>query len=291
VKEALFYKKLKNKLVQCELCPHNCVIKPGERGKCRVRENQEGKLIALTYGKLATAAIDPIEKKPLYHFHPGEKAFSIATEGCNLACPFCQNHTLSQKPEEGFPVFGEIVTPRDIVDKAEETGCKIIAYTYSEPTIAYEFWLDTMKEAKKRGLLNVWVTNGFINPKPLTLLLPYLDAANIDLKGFSEEAYSMMGGKLKPVLETIKLIHDKVHIEITTLIIPEFNEQDVQDIGKFIANLNPKIPWHISRFFPHYKLKRKDPTPLEIMRKVEKTAHATGVKHIYLGNMGINHKS
>jgi pyruvate formate lyase activating enzyme len=289
MKEASFYTSLNDGLVQCELCPHLCTIFPGERGKCGVRENKSGKLYSLVYSRLASAAVDPIEKKPLFGFHPGEKAFSVATVGCNFSCEFCQNCTLSQAPKPGNSVEGRIVSPEHIVRLAVEARCNIIAYTYSEPTIALEYWMDTMRFAKSKGLFNVFVTNGFINPQPLRAVSKFLDAANIDLKSFSEGFYEKhAGGKLKPVLDAIRLYYELgVHIELTTLVIPELNDSEAElgQIARFISDLDSNTHWHITRFFPSYNLRSIQPTPIETLKSAQAIAHRAGLKNVHLGNV------
>ncbi len=288
MKEASFYKPLKEKQVQCQLCPHSCIIENGRRGRCGVRQNIDGTLYTLVYNRLAAAAVDPIEKKPLFHFHPGASAFSIATAGCNLSCSFCQNFGLSQQPKPNNPIEGQVVTPVEIVEQAKQARCSIIAYTYAEPTIAYEYWLETMEEARRNGLLNVWVTNGFINPGPLKQMAGLVDAANIDLKSFNEEFYKRMGGLLKPVLVAIKLYHKLgIHIEITTLVIPGENDsfEELTRIARFIAAIDENIPWHISRFFPMYKMRDGEATPKHTLKLAKEIGEKAGLKHIHLGNV------
>jgi pyruvate formate lyase activating enzyme len=289
MKEALFYKKVGNAL-QCKLCPHFCTIKNKERGKCGVRENKNGKLYSLNYGKAISTAIDPIEKKPLFHFLPGTLAYSIATVGCNFSCSFCQNWEISQV--KGGVVYGNDIPPKRIVEEALDSGCKSIAYTYTEPTIFFEYAYDTAKLANKKGLKNIFVTNGFINKEPVDMIEPYLDAANIDLKGFSEAFYkSVIGGRLKPVLDTIKYMHKKgIFIELTTLIVPGHNDSQVmlKKIVDFISGLDKQIPWHISRFYPHYQMRDVQPTDIGILRKAASMGKKAGIKYIYIGNVPFN---
>ena len=288
MKEALFYEMLENKKIQCNLCPHNCIILPGKRGNCRARENKDGKLVSLVYGKLVSANPDPIEKKPLYHFLPRTKAYSIATTGCNFHCLFCQNWEISQADAEDIP-YAEM-TPEQVVEEAIRTGCKSIAYTYIEPNVFYEFILDTAKIAKKRGLKNIMVTNGYLNPEPTKKLYKYIDAANIDLKGFTEEFYKKIcKGKLEPVLDCIKQINKmNVHIELTNMIIPGFND-DMKTIKKMCLwikeNLGDDCPLHFSRFFPVYKMLDVEPTPIETLKKAYDTAKKAGLKYVYVGNV------
>jgi pyruvate formate lyase activating enzyme len=286
MKEASFYKPLNEGIVQCQLCPHFCTLKPHEKGKCGARENKDGKLYSLVYNRLAAKAVDPIEKKPFYHFHPGEKAFSVATVGCNLFCQFCQNCHLSQAKGS---IIGEIASPKSIVSMAKQAGCRILSFTYSEPTIAYEYWYETMETARKEGMLNTWVTNGFINPEPLKAMAHLVDAANIDLKSFNSETYEkIMGGALKPVLDSITLYHKLgIWIELTTLVIPGLNdsESELRQIAGFIAQLDKGIPWHISRFFPMHLMQDREPTPLETLRMAEKIGIEAGLKHVHVGNV------
>ncbi len=287
-KEALFYKKMKNNVVQCQLCPHLCTIKPGERGKCRVRENQQGKLVSLVYGKPCSVAIDSVEKKPLYHFLPGEKTISIATPGCNLSCKHCQNYTISQAKPETIP--SATLSPEKVVGEAEKNNCKIIAYTYTEPTIFYEYMLDTAKLAKKAGIKNIIVSNGFINPEPLKKLCPYIDGANIDLKSMNDDFYKKIcGARLSPILESLKILKNKkVWLEITNLIIPTLNDkkEDIENLIKWVKeNLGEEIPLHFTAFYPTYKLKNLPPTSLEILRKARDIAKKQEMLYVYTGNL------
>ncbi len=289
MKEALYYKQLNEGLVQCQLCPHFCTIFPGERGKCGVRENKSGKLFSLVYNRLAAKGIDPIEKKPFFHFHPGEPAFSIATAGCNFFCQFCQNCGLSQETKPDRPIFGEIVSPEHVIQLAKESNCRIISYTYAEPTIAFEYYLEIMELAKKEGMLNTFVTNGFINPEPLKQLAPLMDAANIDLKGFSEDFYEkVVGGRLKPVLDSIRLYKKLgIWVELTTLIVPGENDSidELKKLSKFIADLDKDTPWHITRFYPMFKMSHLPPTPVETLQKAALLGKETGLRYVYTGNV------
>ncbi len=286
MKETQFYKKLKNNIVQCRLCPHFCTIKHNNIGKCRVRKNINGKLYSLSYGKPVSINLDPITKKPLYHYLANTLTFSIGMAGCNFSCQWCQNWSLSQKSPEESKV--KEISPEELVDEALKSGCPSISYTYSEPLISYEYVSDIAKLAKKKGLKNILVTNGFINKEPFEKLAPYIDAANIDLKSFKESFYNKYcGSKLQPVLETIKRFHKAgIHIEITTLIIPGLNDSslELEKIAKFIASIDRNIPWHISRFFPHYKMLNKEITPLETMKKAEKIGKKY-LENVHLGNV------
>ncbi len=290
-KEALFYEKLDNKAVQCFLCPRNCVIQNYKRGFCRVRENRGGMLSTLVYAKPVAIHVDPIEKKPLFHFLPSTTAFSIATVGCNLKCKFCQNWEISQSaPEDADYVYLE---PEDLIKKLKASGSSTIAYTYTEPTIFYEYMLDTAKLARGIGMKNVMHSSGYINEKPLRQLCEYLDAANIDLKGFSDDYYANMSqGTLEPVLKTLKILKDEgVHIEITNLVLSGYND-DNESIVKMCLwikdNLGPDTPIHFSRFFPMHKLLNLNPTPVETLERARKIALDCGLKYVYIGNIAGN---
>ena len=288
LKEARFYQKLDNQVVQCQLCFRRCVIQPGKRGFCGVRENRSGILYSLVYARPCAIHIDPIEKKPLFHFLPGSSAFSIATAGCNLRCLFCQNWQISQaKPEEVNSIYLE---PQGLVEKATQSSALTIAYTYTEPTIFYEYMLDTAKLAKIRGIKNIMHSNGNLNEEPLRELCKYLDAANIDLKGFSQKYYSeMTTGELEAVLKTLKILKQEgVWFEITNLILPGLND-DTQMITKMCLwikeNLGDDIPVHFSRFWPMYKMLSLNPTPIATLEKARKIAQDCGLKYVYIGNV------
>jgi len=287
-KEGLFYEKLENKTVQCQLCPHNCKIVDGKRGFCGVRENRNGTLYALGYGKLVAIHLDPIEKKPLFHFLPSTTAFSIATAGCNLRCLFCQNWEISQaKPED---VNYTYIEPAELVKKAKESGSPTIAYTYTEPTIFYEYMLETAKLAKAEGLKNIMHSCGYINEEPLRKLAKYLDAANIDLKGFSEDFYAKVSlATLAPVLKSLQILKEEgVHLEITNLVLPGYND-DTDSIARMCLwikeNLGADTPLHFSRFFPMYKLLSLIATPPETLERATKIALESGLKYVYIGNL------
>lgn len=292
MKEALLYKKLKNEKVQCQACAHYCVISSNKRGICGVRENQKGKLYSLVYGKAIAVHIDPIEKKPLYHFLPGTYSLSIATVGCNLACKNCQNHDISQGSKPDKPILGQEMSPEKIVREALDNHCPSISYTYTEPTIFLEYALATMKLAKEKGLKNIWVTNGFMSPQTLNLIIPDLDAANVDLKSFDDNFYQKYcGGRLKPILENLKELKRKgIWLEITTLIIPGLTDQEkmLKKIAQFIKKeLGPETPWHISRFFPEVSWQLQDlpATSLEIIEKASQIGLQAGLKYVYKGNI------
>lgn len=288
MKEALYYKHLKNKIVQCQLCPKFCTLKPGEFGNCNARKNIRGKLYSLVYAKPCAIAIDPIEKKPLFHFMPGSKVYSIGTTGCNLHCKFCQNWTTSQtRPDESIT---HDLSPKQAVEEAINSGSKIIAYTYNEPIIFYEYVLDTAKLARKKGLKNIIVSNGFINQEPLKELIPYLDAANIDLKAFDNDFYkNICDAKPGPVLETIKTLHkNKVHLEITNLVIPTLNDNPkmINDMCEWIVkNIGKEVPLHFTAFYPCYKLTGIMPTQPKILINAGDIALKKGIKYVYVGNI------
>lgn len=289
IKECVLYKRKKEKKVRCLACAHKCLINKGKFGICGVRKNIDGKLMLMVYGKIAAMHIDPIEKKPLYHFLPNTKTFSIGTVGCNFMCSNCQNYDISQinKGNEGM-IFGDDYNAEEIVNETIKTSCKSIAYTYNEPIIFIEFIKDCAVIAKKNGLKNIIVTNGYWTKESFDYLKNLIDAVNIDLKSSRESFYNKLcGAKLKPVLDTIKRFHKKgIHIEITTLIIPRENDSsaEFERIAKFIASVDKNIPWHISRFFPMYKMTRKEITPLETLKKAEKFGMKC-LKHVYIGNV------
>jgi len=289
MREAMFYKKLENKRVECKLCAHSCQISNDRRGVCRVRENREGVLYSLVYGKAISSSIDPIEKKPLYHFYPGSNAFSVATVGCNFRCLNCQNHSISQLSGERREIPGEELSPQSIVFEAKRYDCEIIAYTYTEPTIFFEYAYDTSKLAQKEGIKNVFVTNGYISQEALIKISPYLDAANVDLKSFREDFYKKVcGAKREPVLKTLKLMKKLgIWLEITTLIIPTLNDSDeeLEEIAGFIVALGEETPWHLSRFYPTYKSKKLPPTSLETIHRGRQIALKAGLRYVYAGNV------
>jgi pyruvate formate lyase activating enzyme len=292
LKEALFYKKVETSKVQCQLCPHFCLIADGERGICGVRENQAGTLYSLVYGQVVSESVDPIEKKPLFHFLPGSTSYSISTVGCNFRCDFCQNYRISQSPREQHDIFGQERTPEQIVDAAIEGRCRSISYTYTEPTIYFEFAYDTMKPARARGLKNVFVSNGFMNPPVVELARPYLDADNVDLKSFSDETYrKVCGGRLAPVLETLKLMKKfNIWLEVTTLVIPGLNDSkaELTQIARFIKNeLSDDTPWHVTGFYPTYKMLDRPRTPAETLIRAREIGLETGLKYVYAGNLPI----
>ncbi len=288
MKEAWFYNQTINRNVTCFLCPHNCQIKPGKRGLCGVRENIDGKLYSLVYGKIIAEHIDPIEKKPIYHILPGSSSYSFGTVGCNLSCRNCQNWQISQL-DKNFPIQGKDTTCEEIVKNTIKNGCKSISYTYTEPTVFYEFAYDCAVIARSKGIKNIFVTNGYINSEPLKKVAPFLDAVNVDLKSFREETYKKIcGGKLAPVKESIKLMKKLgIWVEITTLIIPKVNDslEEISDIASFIKGLSEETPWHISAFYPTYLMTDTAPTPASILEKARNIGIEKGLKYVYTGNL------
>jgi len=289
MREALLYEKLKNKKVRCNLCPHHCVIEEAKRGICGVKENKEGTLYSLVYGRAVASGVDPIEKKPFFHFFPGSYAFSIATVGCNFSCLFCQNADISQFPKEKKEIIGEFLPPEEIVSYAKRNKCKSISYTYTEPTIFFEYAYETAKIAHQQGIKNNFVTNGFISKEAIKLISPYLDAANVDLKSFGDDFYKKFcGARLQPVLDSLKLMKELgIWVEVTTLIIPTLNDsaEELKSIAEFILGLGQETPWHISRFYPHYKMADLPPTPVETLHKAREIGKKVGLNYVYSGNV------
>jgi pyruvate formate lyase activating enzyme len=284
-KKALFYEKLADDKIKCVLCSHNCIILEGKRGICGVRENKNGELYSLVYGKIIARNIDPIEKKPFFHFMPGSFAYSIGTVGCNFKCLNCQNFDISQEKR----IIGVDVTCDEVVDEALWHDCSSIAYTYNEPTIFYEFVLDCAKLARSKGLKNVFITNGYMSKEAFLKIAPYIDAVNIDLKFFSDENYKKVASaKLQPVLDFIKLVHSKkIHLEITTLVIPTINdgEDELRKIAKFISSVDKNIPWHISAFYPMYKLTHLSATSVLILKRAYDIGKEEGINFVYVANV------
>jgi pyruvate formate lyase activating enzyme len=283
MREALYYEKLDSNRVHCHLCPNECLISDGRRGACGVRINKSGVLYSEVYGRTTGMALDPVEKKPLYHYHPGEYILSIGTKGCNFRCDFCQNWHIAQDPLAPT----EPVTSESVVARARELGSFGIAYTYNEPFIWYEFVLDTAKLARKKGLANVLVTNGYVNIPPLDGMLPYIDAMNIDLKSFDEGFYSKIcGGSLRPVLDVIRRSAKSCHVELTTLIIPTMNDSEDsirREAGWICENLGPETPLHLSRYFPCCRM-NLPPTPVETLERAGRIARQK-LKYVHLGNV------
>jgi pyruvate formate lyase activating enzyme len=286
-REAQFWQSLDGD-AWCELCHQECRIRPGKRGLCGVRENQEGRLMTLVYGNLVAAHVDPIEKKPLYHFLPGSLAYSIATVGCNFRCLHCQNADISQMPKESGKVAGEYVPPEVVVAQAKAYDCQSIAYTYTEPTIFFEYAYDVALLAREGGLKNVFVSNGYIGEKPARKIMPILDGINIDLKGDDQFYRKVCGARLEPVERNIKLMWDEgVWVEVTTLIIPGYNDsrEVLESLAGFLAGVSPEMPWHVSAFHRTSRFRDAQPTRSEALRRAAETGRQAGLKHIYAGNM------
>lgn len=288
VKEALLYDKLANNIVKCNVCPRRCVIKPGQRGFCRTRENRDGKLYTLIYGEVTAMAVDPIEKKPLFNFWPGSLIFSISTVGCSFTCPWCQNWNISQaSPGE---VVTEQISPERVVELTKRYNCHSIAYTYNEPIIWLEYVLDTGKLAKKEGFLNVLVSNGFITLEALDVIAPIVDAVNVDIKGFTEEFYrKYCGATLKGVIEaTEAMVKKGIHVELTNLIVPGINDspEETKQISQWVKNkLGPDVPLHFSQFYPMYKMSYMQPTPISTLVRAREIAQNEGLNYVYIGNV------
>jgi len=290
MKEAMLYEKRDENKVRCHLCNHQCSIHPGKRGICGVRENQDGTLYTLVYGRIVAEHIDPIEKKPLFNFLPGTKAYSIGTVGCNFRCKHCQNSDISQYPHaHGGRIIGEERTPEQIVRSAKGAGCATIAYTYTEPTIFFEFAHDTSIIAHQEGLKNVFVSNGYMSADAARRIAPHLDAINVDVKAFTNRFYKeVCGARLEPVLDTIRLMRELgVWVEITTLIIPGWNdgEEELREIARFIKSVGREVPWHVTAFYPSYQMMDHPPTPVATLRLARDIGIAEGLRYVYEGNV------
>ena len=290
--EALLYRPLENRAVRCELCAHQCKILPGQRGLCQVRENRDGNLISLVYGRLIAQHVDPIEKKPLFHLLPDSRAYSIATVGCNFSCRFCQNADIAQMPSDHQgAIVGRPVTPEAVVADARAKACASIAYTYTEPTVFFEFSLDVARQAHTAGLRNIFVTNGYMSAKALDMLLPVLDAANVDLKAFTERFYwKITGGHLQNVLETLEYLKKETSVwfELTTLLIPGENDSS-EELDKMtrwvVATLGPDVPMHFTAFHPDWKMLDTPPTQPATLTRARSIAMQNGVRYAYTGNV------
>lgn len=287
---AMFYDKLDHNRVRCNLCAHHCVIGEGMQGVCHVRQNLEGELVTWVYGRTIARHIDPIEKKPLFHVLPGTLAYSVATPGCNFRCSFCQNWEISQMPREQHLIMGTEVSPAQAVADARHGGCASIAYTYTEPTIFFEYAYATAQIAHQQELRNVFVTNGYQTPEVIEMIAPYLDAANVDLKSFQPAFYrQQVGARLQPVLDTLKRMKEVgIWVEVTTLIIPTLNdsEDELRDIARFIrTELGAETPWHVSAFHPIYKLLDKPRTPTRTLHRAREIGLEEGLRYVYEGNI------
>jgi pyruvate formate lyase activating enzyme len=289
VKEAYLYDKLEKQKVRCFLCNHRCLIKEGAKGICGVRENRGGLLVSLVYGKVIAKNVDPIEKKPLFHFLPGSRSYSIATVGCNFQCLFCQNSDISQMPRDQNRIWGEDMTSEEIVAEALASRSATMAYTYTEPTIYFELALDTGRLAAQEGIKNIFVSNGYMTEECLREISPDLHGANVDLKAFNEDFYrSQCGAKLEPVLKSLETMKDLgVWLEVTTLLIPGLNdsEHELRELARFLAALDPDIPWHISRFHPTYRLTQVRHTPAESIHRAKEIGTEEGLNYVYTGNL------
>ncbi len=298
MREAMLYDPAPKGRVICKLCRHYCNIAPGRWGICGVRKNIDGKLYTFVYEKAIAVHVDPIEKKPLFHVYPGSRSFSIATVGCNFHCDFCQNADISQVPRpreasedrEAPHILGDYLPVDHVVQMAKEYGCKTIAYTYTEPTIFFEYAYDIARKATPEGILNVFVTNGYMSAEALEVIKPYLHAANVDLKGFNEEFYrKKIGAKLEEVLDSLKLMKKmNIWVEVTTLVVPGYDddEDNLRKVARFIKNeLGVDTPWHISRFFPHYKMQHVPPTATAILRRAREIGIEEGLRYVYTGNV------
>jgi pyruvate formate lyase activating enzyme len=288
VHPAMFFETISRKRVVCRLCPNECVLRPGERGDCRVRENRDGRLVTLVYGTPCSAHIDPIEKKPLFHYHPGTSAFSIATAGCNMSCRFCQNWEISQQgPEE---VRSISLSPQAVVRLARERGCASVAHTYGEPVVFYEYMLDCAREGRRAGIPNVMISNGYIQEEPMRELCRSLGAVKIDLKAFTDSFYrEICGATLAPVLHTLEVVRDEgVWLEIVVLLIPGLNDSmtEIRNMTRWIVDkLGPRVPLHFSRFFPTYQLRNIPPTPPATLERAREVSRDAGLEFVYVGNL------
>ncbi len=289
MKKALLWTSLDDNRVQCELCHHSCLIAPGNIGACAVRENVDGILYSLNYGKTVALNVDPIEKKPLFHFFPGSRAFSVASVGCNFTCKFCQNSTISQSPREGTELPTRSLSPEELVSLAEQQNCPTIAHTYTEPTVYFEHAIESARLAKEKGIRSIFISNSFMAPGAIEMMIPVVDAINIDLKAFNEDTYRrVIGGRLVPVLENIKSLHEAgMLVEVTTLVVTDMNDSDeeLRQIAQFIVSVSPNIPWHVSRFHPDYKMRDRPATPLSTIKRARDLGKEEGLRYVYSGNV------
>lgn len=289
MKEALFYESLDGGTVLCFLCPHRCRIRLGRLGACGVRQNQDGRLYTLVYGKAVAANIDPIEKKPLFHFLPGTLSFSIATAGCNFQCLHCQNAEISQMPRDWGRIDGADLPPEKVVHLALDRNCRSISYTYTEPTIYFEYAYDTARLALARGIQNAFVTNGFTSPEVIEAIHPYLQAANVDLKSFRDGFYrKVCKARLAPVLDGIReMVRRNIWVEVTTLVIPGLNdsEEELREIARFLRGLSQDLPWHVSAFHPTYRMLDRPRTPASTLRRAREIGMEEGLRYVYTGNL------
>ena len=287
--DAMLWEPLDDQYVRCGLCAHRCRIAPGALGICRVRQNVDGALKTLNFSTVVAANADPIEKKPLFHFLPGTESFSIAAPGCNFQCDFCQNWRISQSPRDGRALRGQAPTPGQIVAAALGHDCESISYTYTEPTIFFELAFETARLARRGGLKNCFVSNGYMTPQAVETIAPVLDAINVDLKAFSDKTYrTRMKARLEPVLTCLRaLVAAGVWVEVTTLVVPGMNDSPAElgDVAAFIASdLGPHVPWHVSRFHADYRIDHAPPTPIETLESACRIGKGAGLKYVYCGN-------
>lgn len=289
MREAKLYRSLDDQKVQCQTCAHYCMLSPQEIGICGVRQNLDGKLMSLIYGNAIALHADPIEKKPLFHLFPGARAFSIATAGCNMHCFNCQNADISQMPRNGGQIQGQEISPSDVVQRALREHCDVIAYTYTEPAVFWDYAFDISVLAHEKDILNVFVTNGYLSKESLATIAPYLAGANVDLKSFNDDTYkSICGARLAPVLDTIERMRSLgIWVEVTTLLIPGLNDSrdELQQIANFIVGVDPGMPWHISRFYPTYRMTDRPPTSPASVQKARQIGLDMGVHYVYTGNL------
>ena len=290
MREAVLYDRARDGSVVCNLCAHRCLIRPGRVGICRVRLNEGGALYTLVYDRVVSVEVDPIEKKPLFHFLPGTRSFSIATMGCNFHCHYCQNWQISQAPRArpGL-ILGRPLAPSQLVRQALDYGCATIAYTYTEPTVFFELAYDTARLAAEHGLRNIFVTNGYMTPEAIKMIRPHLHAANVDLKGFDDQRYRRVcGARLDPVLEAIRLMKESgIWVEVTTLVVPGHNsgDRELRQIARFIASVDVGIPWHLSAFYPAYKMLDVEPTDPGMLERAWHIGRQEGLRYVYCGNV------
>ncbi len=286
-KEAMMWEPLKGDRVKCHVCAHQCTISEGKRGICRVRESQNGALYTLTYNSVSSRNVDPIEKKPLFHFHPGSNAFSLGTVGCNFRCKHCQNYMIAAADADEAST--QEMTPEESVELARQYNCEGIAWTYNEPTIWFEYTYDSAQLAKQAGLYTVYVTNGYMSEKALSKIAPYLDAANVDVKAFNDEYYKQIcNARLSPVLRTCERMEQYgIHLEITYLVIPGCNDDlnEIRQFSEWVLDIGADIPVHFSRFYPQYQMTEKPPTPIKALEEAHRIAKDCGIQYVYLGNV------
>ena len=288
MREARFYERMEDRSVRCVLCAHRCRIRPGRRGVCAVRENRDGTLFSLVHGRLVAGSADPIEKKPLFHFLPGSASYSIATVGCTFRCRHCQNAEIAQLPRDTGAVPGRDTSPEQVVERALARGCRSISYTYTEPTVFWEFVVETARMARERGLANVLVTNGYFTAEALEAVAPFVDAANVDLKGTDAFYRSVCGARAGPVVETLGRLRERgIWVEATTLLIPGLNDgpDQIAWVARTLASVDPEMPWHVSAFHPSHRMLDRPPTPAETIERAAAAGRKAGLAYVYPGNL------